>query len=79
LKKMHNGQESEVKQPRVMMRKTKNTNSIWSRITVPITMSSLFCGMALGGRVSLHYDDELHFKVHCNRALAQHHPRGLGL
>jgi hypothetical protein len=34
--------------------------------------------MALGGRVSLRYDDELHFKVHCDRALAQRRSRGLG-
>jgi hypothetical protein len=34
--------------------------------------------MALGGSVSLHYDDELHFKVHCNRALAQRRFSRLG-
>jgi hypothetical protein len=35
--------------------------------------------MALGGRISLLYDYELHCKVHYNTALAQHSPQNQGI
>jgi hypothetical protein len=39
----------------------------------------LFRSMALGRRSSLHYDYELHCKVHYNAALAQHPPQNPGI